>query len=441
MASILSSLGTIALTLLMFGFLITIHEFGHYIVARLFNVGITEFAIGMGPKLVSWKGKKNVFTIRLLPIGGYVNMVGEYGTEDEELSEEDRNKPPFNKKPIWQRLLVVLAGPAMNVFIGLLIMFCIVLNSEVIGSLTIGDFANKTDVGFSTSGNNVLYVQSSENTDEKGFIKGDVIIKINGEDFIPSGLSVSEAVEKYNSYIDEGYSTVVEVMRKNIIVKLDNPTLPKEADLNVSGNLMAGDTILEVNGRNVHVYTDMSYQISRFGIKPIPITVERDGKKVTVENVVFPMYSEKGVVFGEGDFRVNVKEKNAINLLYEAVFKSTATLKMTVSSVLDTFSGRYGVEALSGPIGIGGQVGEMIESGFPILNLLTLLVLVSLSLGVCNLLPLPVLDGGRVLLFVIEAIRRKPLNPKIESAIMAISMAGVLILMVLVALKDLISLF
>ena len=73
----------------MFGFLITIHEFGHYIVARLFNVGITEFAIGMGPKLVSWKGKKNVFTIRLLPIGGYVNMVGEYGTEDEELSEED----------------------------------------------------------------------------------------------------------------------------------------------------------------------------------------------------------------------------------------------------------------------------------------------------------------------------------------------------------------
>ncbi len=440
MASILSSFGTIALTLLMFGFLITIHEFGHYIVARLFNVGITEFSIGMGPKLFAWKGKKNLFTIRLLPIGGYVNMVGEYGTEDEELSEEDRNKPPFNKKPIWQRLLVVIAGPAMNVILGLIIMFCIVLNSEVIGSLTIGDFAHKTDVGFSTSGNNVLYVQSSESSDEKGFIKGDVIVKINGEDFIPNGLSVSEAVEKYNSYLKDGYSTTVEVMRKNIIVKLENPALPKESELKISGNLMVGDTILEVNGRNVHVYTDMSYQISRFGIKPIPVTVERDGKKVTVENVVFPMYSEKGVVFGEGDFRVNIKEKNVGNLLYEAVFKSTATLKMTVSSVIDTFSGRYGVEALSGPIGIGGQVGEMVESEFPILNLLTLLVLVSLSLGVCNLLPLPVLDGGRVLLFVIEAIRRKPLNPKIESAIMAVSMAFVLLLMVLVALKDIIAL-
>ena len=441
MASILSSLGTIALTLLMFGFLITIHEFGHYIVARLFNVGITEFAIGMGPKLVSWKGKKNVFTIRLLPIGGYVNMVGEYGTEDEELSEEDKNKPPFNKKPIWQRLLVVLAGPAMNVFIGLLIMFCIVLNSKVIGSLTIADFVYKKDVGFSTSGNNVLYVDSSENTDDKGFLKGDVIVSVGSEDFIVNGLSVSEAVKKYNDTFESSGSKTVEVMRKNIVVKLENPVLPKESELKVSGKLMANDTILEVNGRNVHVYTDMSYQISRFGIKPIPITVERDGKEVTVENVVFPMYSEKGVVFGEGDFRVKIKEKNVGNLLYEAFFKSTATLKMTVSSVLDTFSGRYGVEALSGPIGIGGQVGEMVESEFPILNLLTLLVLVSLSLGVCNLLPLPVLDGGRVLLFVIEAIRRKPLNPKIESAIMAISMAGVLLLMVLVALKDIVSLF
>ena len=137
----------------------------------------------MGPKLVSWKGKKNVFTIRLLPIGGYVNMVGEYGTEDEELSEEDRNKPPFNKKPIWQRLLVVLAGPAMNVFIGLLIMFCIVLNSKVIGSLTIADFVYKTDVGFSTSGNNVLYVDSSENTDDKGFYPLALMEPISKEEY------------------------------------------------------------------------------------------------------------------------------------------------------------------------------------------------------------------------------------------------------------------
>ncbi len=435
MASFFSTLGIVALTLLMFGILITIHEFGHYIVARSFNVGITEFAIGMGPKLFSWKGKKNVFTLRLLPIGGYVNMVGEYGTEDENLSEEDKNKPPFNKKPIWQRLLVVLAGPAMNVILGLLIMFCIVLGTDIIGSLTIGDFKITPSTGYVTSGNNMLYVSTAENTDKNGFLEGDVVVSVNGEAFTANGLSVSEAIEKI------GTPESVKVMRKNLVVELKNPVIPDASGFKVSGNLMAGDTILKIDGKRVYVYTDMSYQISRLGIEPINVLVERNGEKVLVENVVFPMFSDKNVLFGESDFRVNIKEKTFGNVLYEGVFKSVATLKMTIYSVTDTFSGRYGVEALSGPIGIGEQVGQMVESEFPITNLLTLMVLVSLSLGVCNLLPLPVLDGGRVLLFIIEAIRKKPLNEKVESAIMAVSMAAVLLLMVLVAFKDFINLF
>lgn len=419
----------------MFGILITIHEFGHYIVARSFNVGITEFSIGMGPKLFSWKGKKNVFTLRLLPIGGYVNMVGEYGTEDENLSEEDRNKPPFNKKPIWQRLLVVLAGPAMNIILGLLVMFCIVLGTDVIGSLTVADFNVTPSVGYVTSGNNMIYVSQTDNTNKEGFLTGDVIVEVNGEIFTANGLTVSEALEKI------GTPDTVKVMRKNLVVELKAPEMPNASGVKISGNLMAGDTILEVEGSRVHVYTDMSYQISRSGIKPISVIVERGGKEVWVENVIFPMFSDKGVLFGEGDFRVSVKEKNTANILHEAFFKSVSTLKMTVTSVTDTFSGRYGVEALSGPIGIGEQVGQMVKSKFPIMNLLTLMVLVSLSLGVCNLLPLPVLDGGRVLIFIIEAIRKKPLNEKLESVIMTVSMVFVLLLMVLVALKDIISLF
>ncbi len=434
MASFFSTLGIVLLTLFMFGILITIHEFGHYIVARLFNVGIIEFSIGMGPKIISWEGKKNVFSIRLFPIGGYVNMVGEYGSEDEKLSEEDKNKPTFNKKPIWQRLLVVLAGPAMNILLGVIIMFCVVLGSDVIGSLTIYDFETQTSVGYVTSGENMLYVSMTGNTDESGFIEGDVIVEVDGEKFTVDGLTMDEAVKKY------GTPKIVKVMRKNLIETLSSPLLPDSSGLGISGALEEKDTILELDGRNVRVYTDMAYQISRLGIKPISVTVERDGKETVVENVIFPMCSDKGVLFGESDFRVYTKEKNVGTLVHEAFFKSIATLKMTVSSVTDTFTGRYGVEALSGPIGIGEQVGEMVESEFPIMNLLTLMVLVSLSLGVCNLLPLPVLDGGRVLLFIIEAIRRKPLNPKVESAIMAVSMAFVLLLMVFVAFKDIIGL-
>ena len=435
MASFFSTLGVVALTLLLFGILITIHEFGHYIVARSFNVGIVEFAIGMGPKLFSWKGKKNVFTLRLLPIGGYVNMVGEYGTEDESLSEEDRNKPPFNKKPLWQRLLVVLAGPTMNIILGLVIMFCIVLDTNVIGSLTIGDFERTPSTGYVTSGYNMLYVAETENTDKNGFLKGDVVVSVNGEKFVADGLSLEEAVKKL------GTAEVVKVMRKNLVVELKTPVIPDASGMKISGSLEEGDTIIKIDGKRVRVYSDMSYQISRLGIEPIPVLVERDGKDVLVEDVVFPMFSDKNVLFGEGDFRVMRKEKTFGNVLYEAFYQSVATLKMTVSSVTDTFTGRYGVEALSGPIGIGEQVGQMVESEFPVKNLLTLLVFVSLSLGVCNLLPLPVLDGGRVLIFFIEAIRRKPLNPKVESAIMAVSMAAVLLLMVLVAFKDGVNLF
>ncbi len=435
MASFFSTLGVVALTLLLFGILITIHEFGHYIVARSFNVGIVEFAIGMGPKLFSWKGKKNVFTLRLLPIGGYVNMVGEYGTEDESLSEEDRNKPPFNKKPLWQRLLVVLAGPTMNIILGLVIMFCIVLDTNVIGSLTIGDFERTPSTGYVTSGYNMLYVADTENTDKNGFLEGDVVVSVNGETFVADGLSVEDAIKKM------GTAEVVKVMRKNLVVELKNPVVPDASGMKISGNLEEGDTIVKIDGKRVRVYSDMSYQISRLGIEPISVLVERDGKDVLVNDVVFPMFSDKNVLFGEGDFRVMKKEKTFGNVLYEAFYQSVATLKMTVSSVTDTFTGRYGVEALSGPIGIGEQVGQMVESEFPVKNLLTLLVFVSLSLGVCNLLPLPVLDGGRVLIFLIEAIRRKPLNPKIESAIMAVSMAAVLLLMVLVAFKDVVNLF
>lgn len=435
MASFFSTLGVVALTLLLFGILITIHEFGHYIVARSFNVGIVEFAIGMGPKLFSWKGKKNVFTLRLLPIGGYVNMVGEYGTEDESLSEEDKNKPPFNKKPLWQRLLVVLAGPTMNIILGVVIMFCIVLDTNVIGSLTIGDFDRTPSTGYVTSGYNMLYVSTTENTDKNGFLAGDVVVSVNGEKFVADGLSVEDAIKKMEN------AEVVKVMRKNLIVELKNPVIPDASGMKISGSLEEGDTIVEIDGKRVRVYSDMSYQISRLGIEPISVLVERGGKDVLVEDVVFPMFSDKNVLFGEGDFRVMRKEKTFGNVLYEAFYQSVATLKMTVSSVTDTFTGRYGVEALSGPIGIGEQVGQMVESEFPVKNLLTLLVFVSLSLGVCNLLPLPVLDGGRVLIFLIEAVRRKPLNPKIESAIMAVSMAAVLLLMVLVAFKDVVNLF
>lgn len=351
----LSTLLTLVVTILVFGFLIFIHEFGHYIVARAFNVGVIEFAIGMGPKIKTWKGKYNDFTLRAIPIGGFVNMVGEY---DEEIPEEHKNKIPLNTRPVWKRILIVLAGPFMNIALAFIVMIAIVASGPI-GSTVVGEF-----------------VENSV-SDEYG-------LKLN-------------------------------------------------------------DEIVEVNGKKVHCYTDMSYKIISDGIEPVDMVVIRNGERVTLEDVRFGMETEEGVSFGMLDFRVYAKEKTVINVLKESFWQSVSTVYMTVDSLVDTLKGRYGIEAVGGPIAIGGEINETIKSsqtvGDTVLNIASLLVMISVSLGVFNLLPIPVLDGGRLLFYIIEAIRRKPMDPKLEQNISAVFTMLLFTLMIFVACKDIAGLF
>ncbi len=351
----LGTLLTLVVTILIFGLLIFIHEFGHYIVARLFGVGIIEFAVGMGPKIKTWKGKYNDFTIRAIPIGGFVNMVGEY---DEEIPEEHKYKIPLNSRPVWKRILIVLAGPVMNILLAFVIMLALVIASPV-GSTVVYDF--------------------NEN-------------------------SVSN-----------------------------------------QHGLQVNDQIIEVNGKNIHCFPDMSYKIVSDGIEPVDIKVIRDGKEVVLEDVVFGTETEEGIAFGTLDFRVYAREKTFTTVISEAFWQSVSTVYITVDSLVDTFAGRYGMEAVGGPIAVGGEINETIKMSTTIketvLNISTLIVMISVSLGVFNLLPIPVLDGGRLLFYIIEAIRRKPMNPKTEQAISGAFAMILIALMVFVACKDIMGLF
>lgn len=351
----LQTVFSLAVTVLVFGILIFIHEFGHYIVARKFGVGVIEFAIGMGPKLKTWKGKYNDFTLRAIPIGGFVNMVGEY---DEEIPEEHKYKIPLNTKPVWQRILIVLAGPLMNIILAYLLMLLLVSTGKVIGSTTIGGFADN---------------------------------------------SVSQ-----------------------------------------SYGLEINDQIVEINGKKIRCYNDLSYKIVSDGIEPVDMTVLRNGEEVFLEDVSFGIETEEGISFGNIDFLVYRKEKTVINVLYESFWQSVSTVYMTVDSLVDTFSGRYGMEAVGGPIAVGGEINNTIKTseGFVVglQRTLSLMMLISVSLGVFNLLPIPVLDGGRLLFYIIEAIRRKPLNPKFEQTISGIFALLLFGLMFFVAFKDIVSL-
>lgn len=348
------------MTIFIFGLLIFIHELGHYIAARKCGVGIIEFAIGMGPKLISWEGKYNTFSLRLFPIGGFVSMVGEY---TDELAEKDKNKTPLDQISVWRRVIIAFSGPLMNILLGFVVSSVLVMTADIIPSTTIG-----------------------------GFLDGAVS----------------------NQY-----------------------------------GLMENDVVKEINGKNIYVYTDMSYKIATDGIKPMEIKVLRDGKYVTLKNVMFPVTKEQGVELGNVDFKIKIKEKTVGNILYESFYQSISTVYMTLDSLVDALSGRYGIDAVSGPVGIGGEIGTVIDQGVSngesvgqiVRYLANLLVLISVSLGVFNLLPIPVLDGGMILFCVIEMIRRKPIKKEVQQTLTAVFMIILLAVTVLILFKDFINLF
>lgn len=339
--------GYIIIAILIFGFLVVIHEGGHYLFARLFNVKIYEFAIGMGPRLLSHTSKKTgiVYSLRLLPFGGFVSMAG----EDEACDDENS----LNRKPVWQRMIITAAGALVNIIAGVLVMAVIVLSSDKLASTRVAQFA-----AGSTSNNQGLCV---------------------------------------------------------------------------------GDEIVKIGSSRVYTGNDLAYEIMRQGDKPLDITLIRDGEKITLEDVEFPQITEQGTVFGNSDFLVFEEEKTPLNLAKHAVTRSFSTIKMIYDSLFDLVSGRYGAEAVSGPVGVTQALGEAASHSMS--SFVYLAVIISVNLGVVNLLPLPALDGGRLMFQLIELIFRRPVPQKVEGYIHLAGMALLMTLLVFLTFKDIAALF
>ena len=357
---------TILLALLVFGFLIFIHEFGHYATARLFKVSITEFSIGMGPKLVTYTSKKtNIqYSLGMFPIGGYVAMVGE---------DEDSDDPnAFNKKPAWQRFIITAAGATVNIVVGFLAMI-IITASINIGNTTVAQFSPATD--FSA---------------EEGYV----------------------------------YSST--------------------ADSDEVDGLLEGDTITHVNGKRVKILDELHYEIMRNGNAPIDLTVTRNGETLLLDDLVFTTFTDQGQVYGIMDFRVYAIEKGFFDTLSISFRKACLVMRMCWEAIYDLITGRYTVAAVSGPVGISTAIGEAVSVGTfleRVLSLLNITVIISINLGFMNLLPIPALDGGRIVVILIEMITRKKLPAKVEGIINGVGLALLLLLSVVIMIKDVIQLF
>lgn len=336
---------SIPLALLVFGCLIFIHEFGHFICARIFGVTIKEFSVGMGPKIFTKTSDKSgtAYSLRLLPIGGYVSMEG----EDEASSDINA----FGNKAVWKRIIITVAGAVMNVLLGIILMFIMVFATKSLASNVIAEFR---------------------------------------EDAVSSSA------------------------------------------------LQVGDRIVKVENVGVNTGNELVYEIMHKGAKPIDLTVIRNDQRIIVEDVAFGSETEAGYTFGMVDFYVYSEKATFPNLLKHAFFRSVSTVKMIWDSIVDLLSGKYGIDAVSGPVGATTAIGDAASQGGT--SFLYMVVVITMNLGVMNLLPFPALDGGRLIFLIIELIRRKPMKPEIEGYINFAGLIVLFALMILITFKDIIGL-
>lgn len=336
---------TLIFSVLIFGLLIGVHEAGHLIAAKKCGVLVHEFSIGMGPKLFSFTKGETLYSLRLIPIGGFCNMEGEDG-------ESDSVKAFCNKHPL-KKILILVSGAFMNILLGYL---CLCIMFSFMDTLPTTKVA-----------------------------------------------SVSEEAPAYTQ------------------------------------GLRRDDKILKVNGKRILVKTDIDTQMYFSGGKDITLSVDREGE---VKELTISPYTENG----RNSIGITLKQnENTFINLFVFSFKYMISICNSVLSTLGMLiKGTISFKETSGPVGIVtviGQAASGIVNKDMIFNLLNITALITINLGMFNLIPLPALDGGRVVFALIELFTRKKVSAKIESYVHGIGMVALLILMVFVTYNDVLRLF
>ncbi len=332
---------TILLAALIFGVIIFIHELGHFLTAKSVGISVHEFALGMGPAIWQTTRGGTQYTLRLLPIGGFVSMEG----EDEDSSDDGA----FCNKKVWQRILVVCAGAAMNILLGLGLM-----------------------VGIA-------------------------------------------AMQPYTS--------------TTTLTQFD----PQATSSQV---LQVGDEIRSVNGISVHIANDMIYAFASCGSDPIDLEIERDGQRMLLADVPFVREEIEGMSMVQLDFKILATEKTIPNMLREAWYMTTGVVKQVWISFGKLITGQFEMNQLSGPVGVTQAIGQVAATR-DYSNVLMLAAFITINIGVFNLLPLPALDGGRLVFLLLEGLRGKPVPARYEGYVHAAGLMLLLGLMLVVTFNDL----
>ena len=358
---------TLLAALLVFSAVIAIHEFGHFTVAKLCGIQVNEFSIGMGPALWKKIHKGTQYTLRALPVGGYVALEGEESPESQQAEAARQKEPeanpvppelrtgkPLNAAPVWQRMLVMVAGAFMNFVLGFVVLLVLIT------------------------------AQSSPITSK-------------------------------------------------VIYAIEDGALCGQT------GLQAGDKVLAVNGRRCFVANDMIYELVRTERYRADFTVLRNGQKVELPDVQFDTWTdENGQVHMSLGFTVYGIEKTPLNVLREAGNSMLYYGRIIFTSLTDLLRGRESINNLSGPVGIVTAIGQAASYGWQ--DLLQLLALITINLGIFNLLPFPALDGGKVVFLAIEGVTGHAVPEKLQGGLTVAAFALLFGLMIFATYNDIIRL-
>jgi regulator of sigma E protease len=427
-------LTTLLAFLFVLGVLIFVHELGHFLAARRHGVRVLTFSLGFGPKILKVKRGDTEYCVSAIPLGGYVKMAGE-NPEDPRSGQPDE----FLSKTKWQRFQILFAGPAMNIILAI-----------VITAFVLGYQGVRIPIYFDEPAL-VGSVVSGSPAEKAGLRRGDRVISVSGDTIATwKDLDVAIGIRRPNRDINvtvlrAGQPVAMSVTPvaegkygiSDIGVLPDaNPVITRvlAGDRAEQAGLKSGDIIVAVNGERMATRMQLIDVISRSGNKTIQVTVRRGEGEQTIAATPEQRGARGwlGVELSEPTKSFTPGPFEAVKLSVEHNIESSGIIFRTLGGL---FTGETSVKQLQGPVGIAQLSGESAEEGF--ITLLSLMAMLSINLGILNLMPVPVLDGGHILIMALEGIARRDFSMQVKEKMLLAGFVVLMMLMVTVIYNDL----
>ncbi len=416
---------SLAMMAVLLGVLVTVHEFGHYIVGRLFGVRVLTFSVGMGPQLFGWTDRRGtLWRVAALPIGGYCKFLGDIDASSRPDNEAhslpaELKSQAFPFKPLWQRFLIVFAGPAINIIFAIALFWLLFM--------VYGAPPTKPVIGFVGSGSAAQILKVGDKVEEinghkiKSFMQVAEIISQSPQqklEFVVSrkghlqSLSVVPGLHQEKDRWGNIYKCgELDIMQH--IPAVAGRVIPNSAA--EKAGFKSGDEIRQVNGQSLFGFADLRALVRANPGMPLRVLISRDGVdqvlRVTPGTKTYRTKNGPAETYGELGLEYKNPRVGPVAAIGEAAFECVHRVDQAATQLWRMITGRVALDEMGGMLRIGEAAGIAAAKGWDYFA--NLMALISITLAVMNLLPVPVLDGGHLALYAAEAVRGKPLNPKV----------------------------